>query len=152
MSGRRSSPLSESGFTLAEVLVVIAIVSVVAMLAVPLLRAPPASVVLRSEASRLAAALRVTRAAAMARNEPMTLSLDVERGMFASPVVPPSSMDRRIAVSMVVAEPLRASAVRGGIRYFASGRSTGGRIVLKLGAAAATVNVNWATGDPAIDD
>jgi general secretion pathway protein H len=143
---------SERGFTLVELLVALAIISIVMLVTVPYIRNPPVSVMLRSEALRLASALRVTRAAAMAQNRPMTLSIDADRRIFTSPVVPSAMIDQRIAIRMTIAEPLRSGAAQGGIRYFANGHSTGGQIALQIGAAVLNVRVNWATGGISIDD
>jgi general secretion pathway protein H len=144
--------VSQQGFALMELLVALAVISVVMLIAIPYMRNPPVSVILRSEAQRLVSALRLTRAAAMAQNQPMTFSIDSDRRVFMSPVVRPTELDRRIAIRMTIAEPLQAGVAHGGIRYFSNGQATGGQIALHMGAAAISVRVNWATGGITIDD
>jgi prepilin-type N-terminal cleavage/methylation domain-containing protein len=83
------APFHHAGFTLLEMLVVIAIVALVAALSVPLLSKMPDGVRLRALSNGLAAALRVTRSAAIRLNSETSLVIDVDRRIFQSTVVSP---------------------------------------------------------------
>ncbi|GEP07581.1 GspH/FimT family pseudopilin [Methylobacterium oxalidis] len=137
---------SRAGFSLIEILVTVAILSGVALLAAPLLRRPPAELQLRADLGRLAAALRITRAAAMMRNEPLGLLLDTESRRFVSPAVPRTTLDPRTEVTLALPDPDERTGSRGRIRFFPSGRSTGGQIRLRLGRSEGRLDVVWATG------
>jgi general secretion pathway protein H len=130
---------------LVEHLAGLAVISLVVVLATPLLRGTPAPAQVAADATQLAAALRVTRAAAMAQNREMSLLISPAARAYASPAIPGGSLDPRTEVTLVVAPRERSSAA-GGVRFFPSGRSTGGDIRLRLRHAEARVQVNWATG------
>jgi general secretion pathway protein H len=144
MKPPRQARMSPAGFSLVEILVVIAILSTLAMMAAPLLRRAPAQAQLRADVARLAAGLRLTRAAAMAQNRAMALMLDTEGKTFVSPAVPASVLDNRTEIAL---EPPVANGSTGAIRFFPSGRSTGARIHLRLNGSEARVQVVWATGN-----
>jgi general secretion pathway protein H len=133
------------GFTLVEILVVVAILATLAVMTAPLLRHAPSHAQLRADVTRLAAALRITRAAAMAQNRDMSLIVDANRRTFSSLAVPDTAIDPRTEIGMKVFDA-------GGIRFFPSGRSTGGSIRLRLGQSQARVHVIWATGNVVVEE
>lgn len=151
MNVQRTAFAANTGLTLMEVLVVIAVLSLIAALATPLLNRPPSRVQLKADATRMAAALRVTRAAAMAENRDMLFLIDAARRTYASPVIGASRIDPRTSIDMAVSESERQSAIVGGIRFLPSGGSTGGDIRLRLSPAEARVRVIWATGHVVLD-
>src|SRR5919112_6273331 len=105
---------STAGFTLVEILVVITILSIMSALAAPVLRKSPSQTRLKADATRVAAAIRVTRAAAMAQNRPMDFVIDLKRPSYGSPVVPLSPIDPAMVIAANSPE----------IRFFPSGQST----------------------------
>jgi general secretion pathway protein H len=133
---------STAGFTLVEILVVITILSIMSALAAPVLKRPPSQARLKADAARLAAAIRVTRAAAMAQSRPMDFIIDLKRPGYGSPVVPLSPMDPTTIVTTKSRE----------IRFFPSGQSTGSDIRLRLEQAEARLQVIWATGHVVLDE
>ena len=139
---------STAGFSLLEMLVVIAILALVAVIAMPHLAKPSDSVRLQATARDLHGALRLTRAAAIARSADMALMVDVDKRTFESPVVPRKSFSVDIVAQLKVAEPERVTPSRGGFRFFADGSSTGGDVVLRLHDKEAKICVNWLTGQP----
>jgi general secretion pathway protein H len=127
---------ADAGFTLVEILVIVAILSLVAALSAPLLRKPPASARLKADVTRLAAALRVTRAAAMVQNREMDFVLQSVPPTYASPAIRVSPLDPSVEIS--TAQQI--------IRFFPNGQSTGGDLRLRLDHAEARLQVVWATG------
>jgi general secretion pathway protein H len=145
MKGASRAAAADAGFTLLELILVIGIMSIVVVMATPSIMRWTGPQ-LKADATRLAAALRVTRAAALAQNREMALAINVAERTFASPVVPMAALDGRIALEVLAAFEGHASHLHA-IRFFASGRSTGGDIRLRLQNREMRILVNWATGD-----
>ena len=137
----------EAGFSLIEMLVVLTILALVAALTFPLLARPSDSVRLQAAARDIVSALRVTRAAAIARSTNLALVIDVDNRTYESPVVAPRAFAADILARMKIAEPERATPARGGFRFFADGSSTGGDVTLTLGDKAERLCVDWLTGE-----
>lgn len=148
MRTQRAYRRQTAGFTLVEMLAVLAILALVAGIAVPYLRGSASDRVRLDAASRhLVAALRLSRAAAVLRQTEIALVVDADRHEFSSAAVPPETFDPDISVRLKIAEPERTSPSRGGVRFFADGSSTGGEITLRLGDRAALICVNWLGGE-----
>jgi general secretion pathway protein H len=136
-----------AGFTLVELLVVMAILALAAGMAMPMLTKPSDPVRLAASARDLIAALRVSRAAAIARNAEVVLMIDVERRTFESAVVPRRSLGADIAARLTFAEPERQGRSGGGFRFFPDGSVTGGAVRLALNGREARICVDWLTGE-----
>jgi len=150
VDGSPASPDS-AGFSLLEMLVVVAIVALLMALAVPILRRPPDHLRLEAAARVLASALRLSRAHAIARNADVVFTLDAERKLFASSAVLPTHIDPEIGIDMVFAAPERRGRSAGALRFFPDGTSSGADIFLTLGARRARIQVNWLTGEARLD-
>jgi general secretion pathway protein H len=135
------------GFTLLEMLVVLMIMAVVVAIALPNLMRSSEGFRLRAATQSLLGALRATRAAAIARNIPMAVEIDVDSHTFRSPVVPAQSFSADITAKLTVAEPVRSGRSRGGFLFFPDGSSTGGDVTLLMRDNAANICVNWLTGE-----
>jgi general secretion pathway protein H len=134
-----------AGFTLLELLLVLAILSVIAAISAPLLTAPSDNVRLRSAGEQMVAALSLARAGAIARNGVTVIVIDAERrAIHRGGLVEPFAPD--ILVRLTIAESERVSATRGGFRFFPDGSSTGGDIVLSLRGRELRLCVDWLTG------
>jgi general secretion pathway protein H len=135
-----------AGFSLLEMLAVVAILALVATVVMPSLARPSESVALQASARDLVSALRLARAAAIARNAEMTLTIDVDRRIFESPANPARSFAADVAAQLKVAEPERAGWSRGSFRFYPDGSSTGGDVLLSLRGKQARICVDWLTG------
>jgi len=144
---RRLDRSVTAGFTLLEMLIVMTIMALVALIAVPLLGRPSNTLLLETTARDLAGALRLTRAAAIARNVDIALDIDVDRHTFRSDAIPLQSFASGIVAELTVAEPERVTSSHGAFRFFPDGSSTGGDIVLHLQGMEARICVNWLTGE-----
>jgi general secretion pathway protein H len=136
---------STSGFSLVEMLVALAIVALATAVVMPLALRPSDALRLDAAAQDLVAALRVTRAAAIAHNADAALTIDVERRTFTSPAVPARALPADLAVKLKIAEPERARS-QGGFRFFPDGSSTGGDMVLALHGKELKICVDWLSG------
>ncbi len=141
-----------AGFTLLELLIVLAIVVVVVGVALPRLTGPSDGARLQTAVGDLIGALRVTRVAAITRNMEMVLVIDLEQRTLQSPAVPPRRFEADIATQMKIADTERATRWRGGFRFFPDGSSTGGDIRFRLGGREMRVCIHWLTGLARQDD
>ncbi|OGT32386.1 MAG: type II secretion system protein GspH [Gammaproteobacteria bacterium RBG_16_51_14] len=136
-----------SGFTLFEILVVMAIMTLILALVPPLLPDVIASTRLKSAAREIAAGLNYTRSKAITLQKEMTLTMDVEEKSFR--------MDEKqkvlnvpddTTISLITDRSEQISAHKGHIRFFPDGSSTGGQIKLARASKELLVDVHWLTG------
>ncbi len=135
------------GFTLLELLVVLALAVLLLGLAQPMLSAAFPGTELKAAAQELAAGLRMARSLARTHGEPTSLELDLENHRFRigndgrfHPL--PS----RLHLSLITAASELTGTNRGSIRFFPDGSASGGRILLATGSRKLGVDVDWLTG------
>jgi general secretion pathway protein H len=143
----RREPGATCGFSLIEMLAVLAIIALATALAMPLAMGPSDALRLDAAGRDLVAALRLTRAAAIARNADSELTIDVDRRTFESPAVPTRPLPPDLRVKLKIAEPERAHS-QGSFRFFPDGSSTGGDVVLALHGKELKICVDWLSGIP----
>ena len=145
-SSRKLSDRS-AGFTLLEMLVALAILVLATVAATSLLRIRGGAADLPATALEIVSELRLAKSRAVTRNIETVLSIDTRSG---STWIDQASQTARsatgIAIELEVAAPERQSAELGGFRFFPSGGSTGGTIVLKRAGETITIAVDWLTG------
>jgi general secretion pathway protein H len=142
----------EAGFTLLELTVVVAILALAAAVVAPSLnRARPGLAVLAA-AHELAASLRAARAAARAANVERVVTLDLDgRRYWAEGVVGPRAIAANVAVRLAVPEGERIGNASGRVRFFPDGSASGARVEIDDGRSAASVLVDWLSGDVRIE-
>lgn len=136
-----------AGFTIPEMLIVVAILALTISIAVPLLSRPPDNLQLQVVANDIVGALRTTRASAITRNNVMAFLIDIEKRTFESPVAPRKSFSAEIATELKVAQLDQTTKSIGVFRFYPDGSSTGGDLVLSLRGKKARICVNWITGE-----
>ena len=134
-----------SGFSLIEMLAALAIVALATAVVMPLALRPSNALRLDAAAQDLVAALRLTRAAAIAHNADAVLTVDVTRRTFASPAVPARPLPADLRVKLKIAEPELAHS-QGSFRFFSDGSSTGGDMLLALNGREVKICVDWLSG------
>ncbi|MEH2499828.1 general secretion pathway protein H [Bradyrhizobium sp. AZCC 1678] len=134
------------GFTLVEMLVVLTIIALTTTFAAPLLSGGSEGLRLDMASSELAAALRVTRSAAVTRNAQMALFIDVDRRTFRSSVVSERPFAPNIEAKLTFASAMQSAASNGGFQFFPDGSSTGGDVTLSLRGKQTKLCVDWLTG------
>ena len=141
-----------AGFTLIEVLVVLAILAFSFVLVAGY--RPPWSrgLEIDATAAMLAADLRLARSEAIAANRPAAFELDVEGRRYRGGSAPIRALPARLAVELLTISGERQSSVSGRIRFHPDGSSTGGRIVLADGSRRVAIGVDWLTGRISVAD
>jgi general secretion pathway protein H len=141
-----------AGFTLLEIIIVLAIGAVIytLILGVPLRGATSAD--LKAAARSLASGLREAQTTAMATRHDASLVIDMDARQFTI------ADDKRvrklpdgIELKLDTAETEVTGEHRGGIRFYPDGSSTGGRITVSSGERKYLVDVDWLTGRVSID-
>ncbi len=139
------------GFTLVELLVVMAIAALM-MTAVPtLFSAALPGVELKATARRTAATLRLARESAIRRGEDTQLVVDLDAHRLVLEGYRNLNIPARLSVQLDAASSEMIDDRHGVIRFFPDGSSTGGRIVLAQGDHGYQVGVTWLTGRIELD-
>lgn len=142
-AARRRAP----GFTLIEVLVVLALIAAASALAAGVLTGGLAGLRLRSSANTIGAQLRYTRAQALATGEAQRFVIDPRAHRWTAPRGHHGDLPPTLGVAFIGARETQPSAGQGAIVFFPDGASTGGRVQLTAKRAAWNVDVAWLTGE-----
>lgn len=135
------------GFTLLELVVVLAIMAMLVAVVPPMVSGVGGTVDLRGAARELGTALRYTRGRAIAGNREIALELDVKDRYYRfSDSDQRHSLPQRLDYNLYAARSEFSDADTGSIRFFPDGSSTGGRITITWGERAYEVDVNWLVG------
>lgn len=134
------------GFTLLEILLVLAVLAIGAALILPAL-VRPSGTELRTATGSVVAGLRRAREAALSTQQPAALSVDLDARRFSvSGEAGHRQLPQRVDLQLFTARSELDSGHRGHIRFFPDGSSTGGRVTLVSGERAYHVDVDWFTG------
>ena len=144
---------TESGFTLFELLVVLAILGLTVTLAVPAFQRVMPGLELKAAARSVAATLREAHGLAVSSNREVAVTIDVAgHTMGLGSARPIEQLDPRFALSLYTATDELVSGSAGNIRFYPDGTSTGGRVRVVYGERQYDVLVNWITGIVTIQD
>lgn len=141
-------PPTDAGFTLLELLAVLALMALATFLFVPQTAGVRGPLLLRAAAQDAGTALRAVRSAALRSNREQTLVIDPgTRAYWADSVVARRTLPAGLAVVATAEaghDPGGNAIVR--VRFRPDGTSTGGRIELAGAGRTAIVTVDWLTG------
>ena len=138
-------------FTLVELLVVLAIAGLVLALIPPILDNMLPENRVRGAARHLAAELKLCRSQAIRTREETLLILDVgQRNYRTADRERGLNLPEEATLSLTTAESEMLAELRGAIRFFPDGSSTGGQIRLHYRSSEYVVDVNWLTGQISI--
>lgn len=136
-----------AGFTLLEVVLVLAIVALASLLAAAAIGGGTDGMRLRSAAKEVAAQLRFTRAQALATGEPQRFTIDPAAHAWTAPKERGGELSPKLSIVFTGAREVQPADDIGAIVFFPDGASTGGRVRMAIGEAAWQVDVAWLTGE-----
>lgn len=141
------------GFTLLELIVVMALMAILMTLVPPMISGALPGTQLKSASRELAAGLRLARNHALTAREESTLTLNVDKHSYRVTGRKKSfSIPENLKIELLTAESETQGESIGAIRFFPDGGSTGGRITLSYAERAFGVDVDWLTGKVRILD
>ena len=136
-----------SGFSMLEILLVMAILAIASVLAAAAMTGGFAGMQLRSSAKEIAAQLRFTRAQAIATGQAQRFTIDPRAHTWTAPNDRRGDIPEKLAIVFTGAREVQPREGEGAIVFFADGASTGGRVQLGIKQAAWQVDVKWLTGE-----
>ena len=141
------------GFTLIEVMIVLAIAVIAYALVANVIFRGPSAYDLKTSARTHAAALRQAQTTAMATRRDTTLTLDLDARQFAvTGESSPHKVPEGIELKLYTAQSEVENEKRGAIRFYPDGSSTGGRITVAVAERKYLLDVDWLTGRVSIND
>lgn len=135
-----------AGFSLLEVLLVVALIALAGTLAVAVARGGLEGMRLRATARTLAAELRFTRAQAIATGQVQRFEIDPASLRWQAAGKHHGEVPKGLGVQFIGAREVQPSAGVGAIAFWPDGGSSGGRVRLGRGSAVWDVDVAWLTG------
>lgn len=142
----------EAGFTLLELIVVMAILGLALMLIVGYRPPWSGGLGVRGAAGELASALRLARSEAIARDGPVSVAVDVASHRYRVGEGPVRTLPPSLRVEFLTLASEQHATNSGELRFNPDGSSTGGRITIGDGARTLVVGVDWLNGRVSIGD
>jgi general secretion pathway protein H len=141
-----------SGFTLIEVIVTLAILSLALFLVVGYKPPWSSGLGLKGTAAELASGLRLARSEAIVSNRSVVLGLDLIGHRYRVGTGAERRLPGNVSIELLTIAGESQGAGIGDIRFNPDGSSTGGRISLGDGRQRLAVGVDWLTGRISVAD
>ncbi len=136
-----------AGFTLLEVLLVLAIMAALAAVLLPQVMSGKDHYQLTRNVRDVASAMRMTRALAIKAQADKAIQFNVDNKTFQIDGEKTREIDEEINLEVLTADSeISEDGSRAGVRFYADGASTGGRVTLTLGDDKRAIDVVWMTG------
>lgn len=145
-------PARDAGFSMLELLVVLAIIAAVMTIALPRFEAPGSRANLDAVTVELAGQLKALRARAIAGNREQAFTLDAPAHTYsAGPASAAIRLPKTVSVTFQTARDVSRSAGEARLIFYPTGGSTGGRLSLTQDQSRRTVAIDWLTGTVSIE-
>ncbi|WP_165782414.1 GspH/FimT family pseudopilin [Solilutibacter silvestris] len=141
------SPRQQQGFTLIEIVLVMALVALATALVASTISRNSGGQRLRDAAQQIAMGLRQARTEAMRSQLPQRFVLEPQQHRWAIVGRNARPLDPDLEVTMESGRELAQNAQQGVIVFFPDGASTGGRVTLARNGQRWRSDVNWITGE-----
>jgi general secretion pathway protein H len=136
-----------AGFTLIEVVCVLAIIALLASLVVPQIPRSTSRARLEAYALEVATLLMADHTAAIRRRTEIATALDAQaRTIRSGASTDRIQLPRDVAFDALLAQTCNGRKAGATIHFFPSGMSCGGTVQLRRGQAGFQIRVNWLTG------
>lgn len=136
-----------AGFTLLEMLVVLALIAAASVLAMAAFGDGLRGARLQAAAKEVAAQLRFTRAVAIASGVPQDFVIDPRARAWRAPNGRHGRLPDTGELVFTGARDLGPTAGEGAVRFFPDGAATGGRVRLAANGGGWDVDIAWLTGE-----
>ena len=136
----------DSGFTLLESLIVLAIASVCLAVAIQAFPKRNDRRDVEQMAMELAAVMRGAQISALQSQQEMIFNFDLQKRQFWSRPSHVHSIDPKIDVTMSRARQIDSDLGLGQVRFLPSGQNTGATIQLRKASHTAEITTDWLTG------
>jgi len=143
VSGRRPA----RGFTLIEVLVVIALIALIGTFTAVAMTGGLQGIRLRAASKEVASQLRYTRAQAIASGRPQRFAINPSDHVYSGPGRRNGRIPEQLGIRFYGARQASAQAGEGGIMFYPDGASTGGSVELRAAQVTRKITVSWLTGE-----
>lgn len=141
------SPRAVRGFTLVEILAVVALIALAMTLVAVTIGDGLSGARVKAASRDLVAALRYTRGQAIVKRESQALAIDVDGRRYRAPGKKWVELPKNMEMGLETARSEMEAEGIGRIRFFPDGASTGGNVELSLGEAVWRIEINWLTGE-----
>lgn len=142
----RSESGSTAGFTLIEMIMVIAILGLMMVLVTVSGTPVSPAVHARAGAEALAGALRAARSEAVTANRSVAVTLDLARRSYRWGRGPAENLPGDLSLSLLTSADELVSGNTGRIRFNPDGSSSGGRVSIAGGNRLWWVGIDWLSG------
>lgn len=146
----RSDMTPDEGFTLIEMMVVIAIMGLMLVLVTAGSTAVSPAIHARISAETISAALRAARSEAVMRNRSVDFTLDLARRSYRLGNAGADVLPGDLSLALLTSEDDAMPRNVGHIRFNPDGSSSGGRVALSGGGRTWWVGVDWLSGQVSV--